>query len=92
MLYNNATRCDIEVFSRNVTNYDFKRGQDMKPTIGLRMLRKARGWTQLQAAEELGFCRSYMSAVENGKQGVSVEMINAIIRVFGVKYEDFYKS
>jgi len=64
----------------------------MKPQIDLKGLRKKRGWTQLQAAEALGFCRSYISSVENDKQGLSVEMINAIIRVFDVKYEDFYSS
>ena len=62
----------------------------MKPKIDLRGLRKERRWTQLQTAQELGFCRSYISSVENGKQGFSIEMMNAIIRVFGVSYEDFY--
>ena len=64
----------------------------MKPRIDLKGLRKDRGWTQWQTATELGFCRSYISAVENGKQGLSIEMMNAIIRVFDVKYEDFYNS
>ena len=62
----------------------------MKPQIDLKKLRQQRGWTQWQAAEELGFCRSYISAVENDKQSISVEMMRAIIQVFGVKYEDFY--
>jgi len=63
----------------------------MKPKIDLRGLRQERGWTQLQTSRKLGFCRSYISAVENGKQGFSVGMMNAIIRVFKVKYDDFYK-
>jgi len=63
----------------------------MKPFIDLKKLREDRNWTQMQAAKALGFCRSYISAVENRKQGVSTEMINAIIRVFNVRYEDFYK-
>ena len=62
----------------------------MKPLINVKQLRKRRGWTQERTASELGFCRSYISAVENRKQGISVDMMNAIIRVFGVKYEDFY--
>ena len=64
----------------------------MKPQINLRKLRKERGWTQEQVASELGFCRSYISVIENGKQGLSGEMINAIIKVFDVKYEDFYNE
>ena len=63
----------------------------MKPQIDLKQLRQQRGWTQWEAAEELGFCRSYISAVENGKQGISVGMMKEIIQVFGVKYEDFYR-
>ena len=62
----------------------------MKPHIDLKGLREARSWTQWQTAQKLGFCRSYISAVENGKQGFSIEMMNAIMRVFGVKYDDFY--
>jgi transcriptional regulator with XRE-family HTH domain len=62
----------------------------MKAHIDLSKLRKDRGWTQLQTAHHLGFCRSYISTVENGKQGLSIEMINAIMRVFKVNYKDFY--
>ena len=62
----------------------------MKPCIDLKKLREDREWTQLQTAKALGFCRSYISAVENSKQGISIDMLNAIIRVFGVTYEDFY--
>ena len=62
----------------------------MKPCIDLKKLREDREWTQLQTAKALGFCRSYVSAVENSKQGISIDMLNAIIRVFGVNYDDFY--
>ena len=63
-----------------------------KPKIDLKKLRKERGWLQEQTANELGFCRSYLALVENGKQGISTDMMSAIIRVFGVRYEDFYKD
>jgi len=62
----------------------------MKPWIDLKSLRKERSWTQMQTAAALGFCRSYISSVESGAQGFSVEMVNAIIREFNVRYEDFY--
>ena len=67
-----------------------KGGDIIKPLINLKKLRQDRGWTQSQAAAKLGFCRSYISSIENGKQGLSVAMMNSIIRVFGVRYEDFY--
>ena len=63
-----------------------------KPWIDLKKLREARGWQQSRAAEKLGFARSYLALVENGKQGISINMVNAIMRVFDVKYEDFYRE
>ena len=63
----------------------------MKPWVNLKELRKERDWTQLQAAEKLGFCRSYIAAVETGRQGISFEMMRAIMRVFDVTYEDFFR-
>ena len=63
-----------------------------KPTMDIRKLREQHGLLQWEAADKLGFCRSYLALVENGKQGISIAMMNALIRVFGVKYEDFYKT
>ena len=63
-----------------------------KPKIDLKTLRERRGWLQGKAADELGFSRSYLGMVESGRQGISVKMMHAIIRVFGVEYEDFYKE
>lgn len=63
-----------------------------KPEIDLKSLRERRGWTKTEAAKKLGFCRSYVTEVENGTQGISVKMIRAIIKVFDVKYEDFYQN
>ncbi|MDR1687078.1 MAG: helix-turn-helix transcriptional regulator [Clostridiales bacterium] len=58
--------------------------------INLKKLRTDRGWAQWETAEKLGVSREYISAVENGKRGISMSMMKAIIQVFGVKYEDFY--
>jgi transcriptional regulator with XRE-family HTH domain len=63
-----------------------------KPTINLKVLREKQGWTKAQAAENLGFSRPHYSDVENGKKGISVKMMHAIMNVFKVKYEDFYKN
>ena len=57
--------------------------------IDVKKLRTERGWLQREAADRLGVTRGYLSAVENGKRSVSKKMITAIIRVFGVKLEDF---
>jgi len=51
-----------------------------------------KGWTQDEAGEKLGFTRCYISAVEIGKRNISLEMMHRIIKVFDVKYEDFYSE
>jgi len=60
--------------------------------IDLKTLREKKGWTKMRAAEELGFSRTYYSDVENGKHGVSLKMMHAIIKTFNVEYEDFYRT
>jgi len=63
-----------------------------KPYIDLKALRKAKGWSQLETSERLGFCRSYYTDVENERQGISKTMMRAIIQVFQVAYDDFYQD
>jgi len=63
-----------------------------RPWINLRKLRIERQWLQSESAEKLGVSRSYLSAVENGKRAISINMMEAIISVFNVKYEDFSKD
>jgi len=63
-----------------------------KPQIDLKALRNKKGWSQLETAEQLGFCRTYYTDVENKRQGISKAMMRAVIRVFKVKYEDFYQD
>lgn len=62
-----------------------------KAWIDVKKLRLSRGWLQREAAEKLDVSRAYLSTIENGKCAISINMMEAIIRVFGVKYEDFYK-
>jgi transcriptional regulator with XRE-family HTH domain len=58
--------------------------------IDVKSLREKRGWLQREAAEQLGVSRGYLSTVETRKRGVSINMMTSIIKVFGVKYEDFH--
>jgi transcriptional regulator with XRE-family HTH domain len=74
--------------------YIKKKGGRMKKHklwIDIKTLREERDWTQEETADKLGFSRSYLSSVENGKRNVSIQMMEAIIRVFNVKYDDFRK-
>ncbi len=61
-----------------------------KAWIDIKSLRINRGWSQLETAQRLGIARSYLSALENNKCGFSMQVVNSVIRVFGVRYEDFY--
>jgi len=60
-----------------------------KMWIDVKKLRTDRGWLQSETAEKLGISRPHLSAVENGKRGISIGVMTAIIKVFNVKYEDF---
>ena len=60
--------------------------------INLRVMREKKGWTKTKAADELGFSRTYYSDVENGKNGISLNMMHAIMKKFNVEYEDFYNK
>jgi len=59
--------------------------------IDLKKLRIQRQWLQQESADKLGISRSYLSAVENGKRPISMNMMEAIINAFNVKYDDFIK-
>ncbi len=63
-----------------------------KPWIDVKALRASRGWAQWKAAEHLKISRTYLSYLENGKCGFSVKVVEAIINVFDVTYEDFFQD
>lgn len=53
----------------------------------IRRSRKARGLSQRQLAEAVGVTLNYVSLLENGKRGATVETLNAIGRVLAVPAE-----
>ncbi len=61
-----------------------------KAWIDVRALRVSRGWIQDETAKKLGIARSHLSAIENNKCGITIQTMDAFIRVFGLKYEDFF--
>ena len=63
-----------------------------QPKMDLKQLRIAHGWSQNEAANRIGFSRNYLAMVENGKQYISKNMMKAVIDVYGVTYDDFYKD
>ena len=58
--------------------------QDVLHRFGerLRQLRKERGWSQEQFAQESGLDRSYMGGVERGERNIALRNIEAIATAF----------
>ena len=54
--------------------------EDIRIRVGRRLqkLRKQRGWTQVQMAEQLGLDRSYLADVERGKRNISIVNLEVI--------------
>jgi transcriptional regulator with XRE-family HTH domain len=60
--------------------------EDIRIRVGRRVqkLRKKRGWTQVQMAEQFGLDRSYLADVEHGKRNISIVNLEIIARGFGL--------
>jgi len=59
--------------------------------IDIRSLRQKKGWRQQETANKIGVSRSYLSAMENKRRGISANIMESIINIFGVRYEDFQR-
>lgn len=66
-------------------------GEDIRIRVGRRLqkLRKQRGWTQVQMAEQFGLDRSYLADVEHGKRNISIVNLEVIARGFGLTLSRF---
>jgi transcriptional regulator with XRE-family HTH domain len=60
--------------------------EDIRIRFGrrLRKLRKQRGWTQVQMAEQFGLDRSYLADAERGERNISIVNLEVIARGFGL--------
>jgi transcriptional regulator with XRE-family HTH domain len=47
--------------------------------------RDARGWAQQELADRLEVRRAYVTQIESGARGVSIEVLEKLARVFRVK-------
>ena len=63
--------------------------QDERERIGrdISELRKAAGMSQLDLAKKIGRARSYVSAIENGKQHISINVLCNITAELGARVE-----
>ena len=60
--------------------------------IRLRMLRKARGMTQLDMSVVFGIDRSYISDIERGKKVILLPLLEVIALGFGMSISDFFSG
>jgi len=65
--------------------------EDIRIRVGRRVqkLRKKRGWTQVQMAEQFGLDRSYLADVEHGKRNISILNLEIIATGFGLTLSRF---
>ena len=63
--------------------------QDERERIGrdISELRKAAGMSQAALAKKIGCARSYISAIENGKQHISINVLTNIASALGARVE-----
>ena len=58
----------------------------------LRVLRRKRGWTQLELAERLGIDRSYISDMERGEKNVCLPTLEILAKGFGLTIAQVVKG
>jgi transcriptional regulator with XRE-family HTH domain len=51
----------------------------------LRALRKKRGWSQEEMAEECGLHRTYVGAIERGERNVTLDTLTRLAHALGVE-------
>ncbi len=58
----------------------------------IRELRKARGWKQIDLAEEAGIHENYVSDLELGRKEICLRMLQVIAQAFDLKAVDLLKG
>lgn len=56
----------------------------------LKELRKERGWSQGELADQLGVSRQSVNAIETGRYDPSLPLAFTIARLFGCRIEDVF--
>ncbi len=58
----------------------------------IRLLRKERGWRQIDLAEEAGIHENYVSDIEQGRKEICLRTLQTIAKVFDLKLAELLKS
>lgn len=57
----------------------------------VRELRKQKGWSQEQLADEAGLHRTYVGSIERGEQNVSLDNIEKLAKTFKIPIGQLFK-
>jgi transcriptional regulator with XRE-family HTH domain len=65
---------------------------DIKEKFGrrIRLLRKEKGFSQEELAERSGLNRPYISAIEQGKRNVSLEVMEKLAGALGIEIDQLF--
>lgn len=58
----------------------------------VRNLRRERGWSQEDLADNSSVHRTYIGAIERGEQNVSIDSIIKLAKALGVSLEQLFKG
>lgn len=58
----------------------------------IRKLRKARGWRQLDLAEQAGINENYVSDLELGRKEACLRTLSTLARAFSIKLEELLRG
>jgi XRE family aerobic/anaerobic benzoate catabolism transcriptional regulator len=58
----------------------------------IRELRKARGWRQLDLAEQAGINENYVSDLELGRKEACLRTLLTLARAFGIKLDELLRG
>jgi XRE family aerobic/anaerobic benzoate catabolism transcriptional regulator len=61
--------------------------RDICISLGKRILnlRKARGWRQIDLAEQAGINENYVSDLEHGRKEICIRTLQTVAQAFGIK-------
>lgn len=54
----------------------------------VKLLRKEKGWSQDALADRMGFTKSFVSKIENGKKKISLDHVDQLAHILDVSPED----
>ncbi len=68
--------------------------EDIKKVFGrnVRKYREQLEWTQAELAEKIDISTAFMTHIEHGTRGVSMETVEILARTFGLCYADLFEE